>query len=222
MNKKSLNYFSLVIGTLACISTLFFIIQSILTLTNISSYNNNVYLIIAALILLLAAAGFGFVAVHLIRGFVDKKECFNKLTVFACVYFLFAVLGNIINMCFTTFRNAPAWVIIIFSLIGLVLVSLKFIKKLDKKTKLIVDLIAAVLGFVVTIVVLVYTRDGVAIAREIFIMLMFITLIAAYICAFIIDNISTVKVENNEEAKEEVKEEASKADSNEKEEKENN
>jgi len=222
MNKKSLNYFNLAIGTLACVSTLFFIIESILTLTYISGSNDarvNVYLIVDAVILLLAAAGFGFASLLLIRGFVDKKECSDKLTLFASVYFLFEVLANIINMCFiTTFRNAPAWVITIFSLIGLVLINLKFIKKFDKKTSLIIDSLAAALGFVLTIVVLVYTGNGVAVAREIFIMLMFITLIAACVCAFIIENGLTVKVENKEEAKEE----ASKADSNEKEEKENN
>ena len=231
MNKKSLNYFNLVIGTLACVSALFFIIQSILSLTSINGNYEakaNVFLVVAALLLLLAAAGFGFAAVLLIRGFVDKKECSDKLTVFACVYFLFEVLANIINMSFITFNNAPAWVVTIISLIGLVLVNLKFFKKFDKKTELIIDLIAATLGFVLTIVVLVYTTNGVAIAREIFIMLMFITLIAAYICTFVVDNSSTAKVENKEEAKAEepkqveAKEEASKADSNEKEEKENN
>jgi len=222
MNKKSLNDFNLLIGALACVSALLFIIESILTLTHISGNfdaKTNVYLIIAAVVLLLAAAGFGFAALLLIRGFVDKKECSNKLTVFACVYFLFEVIGNFINMSSTdNIRNAPAWVVIIISLIGLVLFNLKFIKKFDKKTELIVDSIAAALGFVLTIVVLVYIGSSFAGAREIIIMLMFISLIVVYVCEFVIDNSSTVKVEN----KEEIKEEASKADSNEKEEKENN
>ena len=191
MNKKNLTYVSVAVGCLACLVSIFYVVQTIMELTSFSSElgtKYNTYVAVIGILFALAAVGFAFCAYKLLLPFFKKEESNDSNVTLTLIFYLaYETIINFVAMCFYGFNNSKCWVMVILGAVGLVLALLAALNKFDAKVKNVVLLIVAVLGFVLTIVGLV-NAGGVSIATYIFTMLLLIAISAFYLCGLLIEN----------------------------------
>ena len=191
MNKKTLTYISLVVGCLACLVGIFYVVETIMELTSFSSMyesKHNIYIAVIGILFAVAAVGFILCAIKLLLPFIKKEESKGSDVVLPMlVYFAYETIINFVAMCFYGFNNSKCWVMVIFGAVGLVITILAALNKFDAKIKNVILLVAGVLGFTLAIIGLV-NAGGVSIATYIFTMLLFIAICAFYLVALLIDN----------------------------------
>lgn len=190
MNKKNLSIVALVVGCLSALVGVFYLVQTIQTITDFNfdaPAKNNFYVVFLAVLFALAAVGFGFGAFFLIKAYVAKKEEGESVAFPMLVYFLYEAVINFMVMCFWGFNSGKNWTMVILGIAGACLVLVAIFGKMVNKTKSIILICAAVLGFALSIVGLSYA-GGVSVATYVFTMLLFIGLATYYIFAFLLVN----------------------------------
>ena len=206
MNKNTVSIMSLVAGILTAVVALFCLICGIMNLTNFNGdagAKYNIYVAIAAILLFAETALLGIFSFFIIKGYVNKTDNAKYMPLPALIYFCHGVLSNFIGMIFTGFNNGTAWVFLILSLAGAILILLTMVAKLEKVVNGVLVLIAMGLGFVLSIIALVNT-GGIGIALNLFIMFMFIAFFLYYLFDMIVDGTFAQKnTTESAEAKEE-------------------
>ena len=233
MNKNLVRITAFVAGVITAFVALFYAISGILDLTRFSgnaSAKYNIYVALSAVLAIAVAAALGIISYFVIKEFIKNEE--SKKHWFLCAtatFFTYIVVGTLITMILSSsWDSAMNWVRLIFSVAGCVLAVVALMGKVNNNNSKILATISVVIGFLVAVLGLV-NAGGFGIAVGIFLLFMFISYFVYYVFEMVLDgsfktntNNAEAKEEAKVEVKEEVKEETSKADSNEKEEKENN
>ena len=172
MKDKALKITQLVIGCIAAVVAVFYLVVSILNLTSLSGDNTatgNVYIVITSLIGLLGVACFVFVSLFTIKGyikdFVAKKWAIYGLIGMLCV----EVLSTFIGMCFWGFGSALGWIVTVFGIGGIVVLVLTLTGKYDEMVVTVLELVGCAISFVISIMLLANARN-VGIALDLFLM----------------------------------------------------
>ena len=190
MNTKALRIVQLVAGCLAAFVALFFLIEGILFLTDISGEEGtakwNVYVIIAALLALAAATGLAIFGTYLILSFVRNQDG-KKLAFFTLLTYLgYEVISTFITMCFFGFNQGLPWVVVVFGIGGAVVLLLSVLLNLDKVTSGVLGFVGCGLGFIVSTMCLSNT-GGLDVATELFSMFTIIAVAVLFIFQFILE-----------------------------------
>lgn len=213
MTKKVLNYLSLAVGCCACVAAVFYLINTILTATGFDWTEGTVktYIYIGLVIVVLAAATVGLAlgGVKLVQAFVAKKDAGTKVIALTmAVYFAAEVILAGLWIGFFDLGAVRSWIFAVLGIAGLVVTLLPVFGKVDEKNTKLVLLVAAILGFVLTIVDLVYS-GGVGAVGIVFLMFMYGCATAIYVTYVVVEGSNAPKAETKEveETKEEKTEE---------------
>ena len=172
MKDKALKITQLVIGCIAAVVAVFYLVVSIMNLTNLSGNNEaklNVYIVISALIGLLGVTCFVFVSLFTIKGyikdFVAKKWAIYGLIGMLCV----EVVSTFIGMCFWGFDSALGWIVTVFGIGGVVVLLLSQTGKFDEMVVTVLELVGSAIAFVISIMLLA-NAGNIVIALDLFLM----------------------------------------------------
>ena len=185
MNEKTFKIVTLVTGSLAAIVAVLFFVAGIIQLTNLQYAEGKAiaYVILVALLDFAFAAFLCLSSLKMILGFTKGKDEFMFAKFAIATILLGIVLFSLLGIIFVSVSSAILWVLFIFAGIGFALVVITFVTKLDNMTNAILLLVSGVIGFVVTILELVYTNNGLAIATYIFVMFMVLAYLTYVILA---------------------------------------
>lgn len=200
MKETVLKVFTFAIGCVAALVCIFYFVSGIICLTNLGDADGKwiVYLILIALLDLAAAAGMGYGAFVIVKGFLASEDKKNVSKFLMLVAFCECVLGNLIFICFGGYESGWAWALLVLAAIGLVAILLAMFANFNDKVKFFLHAGAAAWGFVLSIVLLA-NAGGISIALYVFMMFMFLGILGYSITELVFDNTgNSSKKETNE------------------------
>lgn len=172
MKDKVLKITQLAIGCIAAVVAVFYLVVSILNLTDLSGDNSakgNIYIVIAALIGLLGVACFVFVSLFTIKGYI-KDFVAKKWAIYGLIGMLaIEVLSTFIGMCFWGFGSAMGWIVTVFGIGGIVVLVLTLTNKFDEMVVTVLELVGCAISFVISIMLLA-NAGNIGIALDLFLM----------------------------------------------------
>lgn len=207
MSKKVLTYVSLAVGCLACIAAVFYLINTIRTASGYpwadSEVKSIIYEVVVVLTLACATVLLALGGVRIMKNFLDKKDnTYSFLALPMATYFAAEVIFAGIYIGFWDLGAVRSYMFAAIGICGLVLTLVPLFGKTDEKNSKLVALVAAIVGFVLSVVDLTYAGG----AALVFIMFMFGCIAAIYITYVFVEYNNAPKAEAKEEKAIETKE----------------
>lgn len=172
---NNLKIVTFVAGLLSALVAVFYLVSGIIELTHLG--DAIAYSILNAILLFAVAAGLCYSGYVIVKGFLNKEDRYKVLTFIMLVIFCGQFISSLLSLILGDITSGWGWAFTVLALIGLILVLVSIFVKLDDKNRNVATLCAAAWGFVFTIVIL--TRvGGLSIATYIFVLLLFITILA--------------------------------------------
>ena len=172
MNEKILKTSQLVVGCISAMVGIFFLILSIMTLTNLSGENSalaNVYLVLIAILGLAFVALMVFVSLYTIKGFVKNVDERKWVLYAICGFLCYEVLSSVLTLCCINVSSALLWIVTIFSLAGLIVIALSIYGSFDQLVKAVLEFFGCGIAFVIAIIAMA-NSGGLNISANLFVM----------------------------------------------------